>query len=351
MRTMRTPYLSRTLLLLAVCAVAVAVAVVMQMVLGRGGVSAGQAVAALLGEPERRFHLLIVNLRLPRALGAAAAGALLAVAGVLMRLVTGNPLAEPGLLGVSAGAALGVVASRAVGWTQFGVTLPGLIGALGTFALILYSSSSGQLDRVRLVLTGVIVGSVVSALTAGVLAITGLPLGAVLRWMVGSLNAVTVADLRSALIPAAVGVILMAVAGRGLGALRLPLATATTIGARPRVMGLVALAAAVALTTAAVLIAGAVAFLGLAAPEIARRLIRTTQPSLLIPSAAGVGAAILSLADVLAVRTTLAIPWSDAAVAGLPVGALVAPVCIPFILVALRGGRGKLAPRRKETAA
>ncbi|ALA68685.1 hypothetical protein CLAC_10320 [Corynebacterium lactis RW2-5] len=273
--------------------------------------------AALLGEPERRSHLLIVNLRLPRALGAVAVGALLAVEGVLMRLVTGNPLAEPGLLGVSAGAALGVVASRGAGWAQFGVTLPGLIGALGNFALILYSSSSGQLDRVRLVLTGVIVGSVVSALTAGVLAITGLPLGAVLRWMVGSLNAVTAADLRSALIPAAVGVFLMAVA----------------------------------LTTAAVLIAGAVAFLGLAAPEIARRLIRTTQPSLLIPSAAGVGAAILSLADVLAVRTTLAIPWSDAAVAGLPVGALVAPVCIPFILVALRGGRGKLAPRRKETAA
>lgn len=108
---------------------------------------------------------------------------------------------------------------------------------------------------------------------------------------------------------------------------------------------------AVALTTAAVLIAWAVAFLGLTAPEIARRLIRTTQPSLLIPAAAGVGAAILSLADVLAVRTTLAIPWSDAAVAGLPVGALVAPVCIPFVLVALRGGRGKSAHRRKETAA
>ena len=326
---------ARAGILLAACLLVALAAAVAQLLLGRSGMSATEAIAALAGNPERPAHALILKLRLPRILGALAAGAALGLAGALLRYVTANPLAEPGLLGISSGAALGVVGATALGIHGHSSTLPALLGALGTFALVLLAILGRATDRVRLVLSGVLIGSIVSALTAGVLAATGRPLGAVLRWLVGSLNPVTAADLRSAIIPASLGLILLAATGRRLGALRLPHTVATTIGARPELTRMLALGAAVALTTASVLIAGAVAFLGLAAPEIARRALGTSTPALLVPCAGAAGAAILACADALAVRATVTLPGVGESVTGLPVGALVAPVCVPFVLAAI----------------
>lgn len=326
---------ARAVVLIGVCLLLAGLAATAQLLLGRSGMTVAEALAALSGHPERRVHALILDLRLPRIAGALFAGAALGLAGVLLRYVTANPLAEPGLLGISSGAALGVVAADAAGLRGLGPTGPALLGALATFALVVLVVAGRTVDRVRLVLSGVLVGSVVSALTAGLLAASGRPLGAVLRWLVGSLNPASIADLRAAAVPAVIGLALLLATGRRLGALRLPTGVATTIGARPGPTRLLALGAAVALTTAAVLVAGAVAFLGLAAPEIARRALGTSAPALLLPAAAAAGAAILACADVLAVRTTLAVPGVAEAVTGLPVGALVAPVCIPFVLAAL----------------
>ena len=129
--------------------------------------------------------------------------------------------------------------------------------------------------------------------------------------------------------------VVLAATGRRLGALRLPRVTATGIAARPGLTSALALASAVALTAASVLVAGAVAFLGLAAPEIARRAVGDTSPRLQLPASAAVGATILVVADLLAVRTTLALPWTEATVTGVPFGALVAPLCVPVVLLSL----------------
>lgn len=329
----------RTVALLGTCLVFAAVAALAHLVLGRSGMGADQAVAALFGRPERRAHALILGLRLPRITGALVAGAALGAAGALLRYATANPLAEPGLLGISSGAALGVVCADALGLGGAGTTPPALAGAAGAFALVLLVPAGRGADRIRLVLSGVMVGAVLSALVAGVLAASGRPLGAVLRWIVGSLNPVTWTDLRAAAVPLVVGFVLAAACGRRLGALRLARPEATGIGARPGLAGVLALGAAVALTTASVLVAGAVAFLGLAAPEIARRAVGDTAPRYLVPAAAAVGAALFVVADVLAVRTTIALPWTDGSVTGVPVGALVAPLCVPAVMVFMRGGR------------
>ena len=329
----------RTSALLAACVVTAAAAALAHLVLGRSGMGAGDAVAALLGHPGRRAHSLILGLRLPRIAGALAAGAALGAAGALLRYVTANPLAEPGLLGISSGAALGVVCADALGLGAVGATPPALAGATVAFALVALVTAGHGADRVRLVLSGVVVGAVLSALTAGVLAASGRPLGSVLRWLVGSLNPVTWVDLRAAAVPAVLGLILVAATGRRLGALRLARPTALGIGARPELTGVLALGAAVSLTAAAVLVAGAVAFLGLAAPEIARRAIGDSAPRYLLPASAVVGATLLVVADVLAVRTTVALPWTEATVTGVPVGALVAPLCVPAVVVSVLGGR------------
>ena len=330
-----SPPTRRTVTVLAACLLVAGAAAVAHLVWGRSGMTADQAVAALLGHPERRAHALLIELRIPRIAGALAAGACLGVAGTLLRYVTANPLAEPGLLGVSAGAALGVVSAEALGWSTGRATLPALLGAAAAFGLVLLATAGRGADRIRFVLSGVFVGSILSALTAGVLAASGRPLGSVLRWLVGSLNPVTTDDLRAAAVPAALGLLVLAATGRRLGALRLPRVTATGIAARPGLTSALALASAVALTAASVLVAGAVAFLGLAAPEIARRAVGDTSPRLQLPASAAVGATILVVADLLAVRTSLALPWTEATVTGVPFGALVAPLCVPVVLLSL----------------
>ena len=97
------------------------------------------------------------------------------------------------------------------------------------------------------------------------------------------------------------------------------------------------------LTVGAVLAAGAIAFVGLLAPHLARRVTGTTHLGLGLLGSGLVGAALLPLADLVAMRTTLTLPWGDSTVTGLPVGAVIAPLAVPYLIITLRR-KGRATP-------
>ncbi|RCS61239.1 iron ABC transporter permease [Microbacterium sp. JB110] len=317
------------LLLLAV------VAFLLELALGRGGMPVNHVLPALVGDPVRSFETLILDLRLSRAVGAAFAGGGMAIAGALLQSATRNPLAEPGILGISGGAVLGVVLAL---WA--GVRLPGgapttaLIGA--ALAPVLIAAVLGRRwnSPRDLALTGVLVGLLLSAAASGVLVTSGQTLGVVLRWTIGSLNAVNWSDLTLMWPATVVGLVLIAIIIRPLGALALGDHVAVSIGARPTAVRAVALVAAVLLTCGAVTVGGALPFLGLAAPHIARRLVGSA-PAILLPVSALMGTAILLCADLLAISISVDLRGIGT-VTGLPVGAVIAPLAGPYLLVLLR---------------
>lgn len=301
-----------------------------------------QVIAALLGRPEEALHAQVVwSLRLPRALVALAAGAMLGTAGALLQIVTRNPLAEPGLIGVSAGAVLAIVAAILWGAPE-GVLLPlwGVGGGLAAGALAYGLSLSRGSDPARLVLMGVLVGGLCTALTGALL------LGAretevmrIVRWTVGSTQGRVWVHLQTLLPYLALGLPMALLSAGVANALQLGDETARSLGQRAEAARLWLLLVAATLTAGAVAVVGAVGLVGLIGPHMARRLVGSDARRLL-PASALAAAALLLGADILA--RTVEIGWIGLAVgldlpegSGLPVGAVTALLGIPFFLALL----------------
>lgn len=296
---------------------------------GRSEVPPAEIVRVLTGRPtERAYEVIVLSYRLPRVLVGLAAGALLAVSGVLAQAVVRNPLAEPSTTGVGAGAALGVVASALVWPGHTHTTWAALTGALAT-GLTLYAVGRGALAVV-----GVLLGAVLSAATSLLLVADSAPMSTVLRWLVGSLNARTPDDWAAvwpwlALVPVAWTIT------PALNAWALGEPVAAGLGLRVRVVVASALLLSVTCGAAAIAAAGAVAFVGLAAPHLARRLVGGDH-RLLLPVSACLGALLLSAADLVAFSVSVQIPGVPPDVTGVPVGAVTALLGAPFLVVLTR---------------
>lgn len=304
--------------------------VLAHLFVGRSEVPAGEVVGTLLGRASApAYEIIVLDLRLPRVLVGLGAGALLAVSGVLVQAVVRNPLAEPATTGVGAGAALAVVASLLV-WPGHQAAHPAaLTGALLTGA-VLYA-----VGRRSFAVTGVLLGAVVAAVTSLLLVVDSAPVGTVLRWLVGSLNARTPEDWARlwpwlvVLLPAA----WLLVSWLNVWALGRP--AAVGLGARPELVVGLTLLVAVAAAAAAVAAAGAVAFVGLVAPHVGRLLVGADH-RVLLPVAAALGALLLSAADLLAFTVSVRLPGVDTDVAGLPVGAVTALLGAPVLVSLVR---------------
>ena len=143
---------------------------VAHLALGRIPLPPGDVVAALLGRPREAFHAsVVVDLRLPRALVGLAAGCLLAVSGALLQVATRNSLAEPGLTGVSAGAALGVVALLAAGGTSGAAPAAAMAGGVAAGALAWWTAGRARSSPGRILLVGALVSALCAALTSALL--------------------------------------------------------------------------------------------------------------------------------------------------------------------------------------
>ncbi|MGQ0743475.1 MAG: FecCD family ABC transporter permease [Acidimicrobiales bacterium] len=290
------------------------------VMIGTGDISLGDAVRALIGRPSSELdHTIVVKLRLPRALVGVVAGGCLALAGALSQAATRNALASPDLTGVSAGVVLLTVV-----WVGFGptsiyhpddlllsplVVVVGAVGGAGAGLLVLKLASGRKGDPVRLVLTGVIFGLLMQTVTSFILMVWGS--SATLEasfWFIGSLNA-RVWPHWNVLWPWAAVLVPVALAGAGwanLLQLGDDVAAGLGVDVRRARAGLFLVSAT--LTAGALVVVGAIGFIGLVAPHITRRLVGGDLRRLL-PASLLAGAILLSAADVGArAFTTRALP-------------------------------------------
>ncbi len=271
--------------------------------------------------------------RMPREFAALAAGIMLALSGTLMQRLTGNPLASPEVLGVSAGAALGFIAlvlgrAEASHGAQLAATA---LGAFATLAAILWFAKRSGFAPQRVLLVGIAIGSLFQAVVAVVIAGGGERAAILLRWLSGSTYTVTPADATLALVLCAVLGALMPLTARLLDILPLGEASARALGmrtalARAALLGLTAL-----LTAAATLIVGPLSFIGLTAPHFAR-LAGARRPLAQILLAAPIGGMIMVAADWLG--RTLLMPRE------LPAGLVATLLGAPWLMWLLARRRG-----------
>ena len=287
--------------------------------------------ALLHFEPRNFDHNVIVRLRLIRLAAALVTGAALGVAGVLLQSVIRNPLGEPHILGLNAGAALAVVLTSALGFTlPFGRPLIAAVGAAALFMLVLTFSSSGRtgLTPMNIILCGVAVSAFASSITATVLILDEQTLLAMRTWLAGDLAGLNAEIVRSASWVAAVGGALALWLSPSLNMLALGDRMAQGLGVSLLKTRLLALLAIALLCGAAVSIAGPIGFIGLVVPQLIRRLV-SVDLRVMVPLSALCGALVLLLADIAA--RTLFTPYE------LATGIMTALVGAPlFILMASR---------------
>jgi iron complex transport system permease protein len=311
-----------------------AVVVLLGIAVGARSIALPDVWAALVSPTGGEDDAVVRSLRLPRTLLGVVAGAALGVAGALIQGHTRNPLADPGLLGVSAGAAFAVcVAVYAFGISSLtGSVWFALAGALVAsvvvFALGTLGDSGGT--PVTLALAGAAVSAFLTALTSALVLTDQSTLDAYRFWVVGSLVG-RGGDVAGQVLPfLAVGLLLALVNARALNTLQLGEDVARGLGQRIGPARVTGVAAVTLLTGAAVAVTGPLAFVGLVVPHLARAI---TGPDhrWLLPYAALLGALLLVAADV--AGRVVARPGE------LPVGLVLAVVGAPFFIALVRRRR------------
>ncbi|MFJ3668230.1 FecCD family ABC transporter permease [Streptomyces sp. NPDC090106] len=287
------------------------------------------------GELDRVAESVLWNVRFPRIVLALLVGASLGCAGALMQGVFGNPLAEPGVIGVSSGAAVGAVAAIALGVNFLGtwtVSVFAFVAGLGTVLLVYaMSRSGGRTEVVTLILTGIAVNAFAGALI-GLFLFFADPaaVNQITFWQLGSLAQSTWPKVLAVLPCAALGLAVAPLYSRRLDLLALGERPARHLGVDVERLRIVLVLVIALLTAAAVSVSGIIGFVGLVVPHLLRM---TAGPGhrFLVPGSALLGALVLLAADLVA--RTVAVP------AELPLGVLTALLGSPFFFWLLRRTR------------
>ncbi|MGH8776785.1 MAG: FecCD family ABC transporter permease [Jiangellaceae bacterium] len=324
----------RSALLLPALGVLLVAAVLVNVATGAVTIAPDQVLTSVLAQvglaesPGPQLDGVLWAIRVPRVVLACLVGAGLGVAGASLQGVFRNPLADPGLLGVSSGAAVGAVGAIVLGLgpltlaaLPFAAFLGGLVAVVAAYAV---ARHDGRTEVLTLVLAGV----AVNAVAGGVIGLlTYLADDAELRtitfWSLGSLGGATWRSVAQAAPFVVVGTVLLTRSGRTLNVLVLGDREARHLGLAPERSRLRIVALTALVTGAAVAVSGIVGFVGLVVPHLIRLLVGPDH-RLLLPASALAGASVLLLADLLA--RMLVIP------AELPLGVVTALVGGPFFL-------------------
>lgn len=273
-------------------------AVVLSLLTGQGNVTLAQAFGVILqGDASDNAYIIVREVRLPRALLAVLVGAALAVSGALVQTLTRNPLAEPGLLGVTGGASFAVVVATQYGASGQAVTLVvAFIGAASAAALVYVV---GRSDPLRLVLAGVALTAVLAGLSVGIRLTSPTTFDAYRFWSVGSLAGREQTPLILPCIVMALALSGALLLGKPLNAVMLGDDVAHGLGVKVVRTRVLTLFVATVLAATATAVAGPIVFLGLIVPHAVRSL---TQASIgwLICLSVVVGSLLTVLCDVLA---------------------------------------------------
>ena len=288
----------------------VIMAAIAHLGLGARYIAPPTVVQALIAfDPHNFDHRVIVSLRLLRLVAALFTGGALGVAGALLQSVIRNPLGEPHILGLNAGAALAVVATTALGITvgDVSVSRP-LIAATGaailfTLVMLLCSAGRAGFTPMKVTLCGVALSAFASSITAAILILDEQTLLSMRTWLAGDLAGLSWAQITPAAMAATAGLALAIGLAPALNMLALGDTLARGLGVSLTRIRLLSLFAIALLCGAAVAIAGPVGFVGLVVPHMVRRL-AGSDLRVVIPLSALGGAALLLLADI-AARTLL----------------------------------------------
>ncbi|MEV1009149.1 iron ABC transporter permease [Streptomyces sp. NPDC049881] len=319
---------------LAAGGAAVGVAVLLSLALGARSIPPDDVLRALFasgGDAHTPAAEVVRELRLPRTVIGLMVGAALGIAGVVMQGLTRNPIAEPGILGVSQGAAVAVVLGIAFAdahalteYVWFAFAGAGA-AAVGVYAVA--ARGRGGATPVKLALAGAAINALLASVVAGVLTTRGAALDEFRFWQVGSLTGRD-AEVAARIWPFLLaGLLLVAAAARGMDALALGDDVARGLGQNVALVRITGGLGAAVLTGAGVAATGPIAFVGLAVPHLARALVGGAHRWLL-PMAALLGPVVLLVSDV---AGRLLFPPSE-----VPAGVMTALVGVPFLVVLVR---------------
>lgn len=305
--------------LTAVCALAI----------GRMSVPIDEVVKALAGmDVEKQTRIVVTTIRLPRVLLALLAGAGLSAAGVSYQSLFANPLATPDTLGVASGASFGAALGLLMGLGFVGVQLCAL--AFGTLAVLLTGVTGTKAGRggATIVLSGIMVGSLFSALVSLVkyVADTETQLPAITYWLMGSLSSAGYSSLALGAPPILLGLLVLFLLRWRLNVLPLSDDEARATGVNIRLLRLVTVGCATLITASCVSMCGQVGWVGLLVPHMCRMKFGNNHLAT-IPASIFVGAAFMVLVDTLA-RTATA--------AEIPISILTSIIGAPFFLYLMR---------------
>jgi iron complex transport system permease protein len=310
------------LALLAALALAV---FVIALTTGSSGIGLRQTLAVLGGGGDEAARNVLLAVRLPRVLAAFGVGSLLAFSGVLLQALFRNPLADPYVLGVSGGAAVGALLAMIVGAVAIVVQSAAILGALGAVAVVYLLARGGGTPR--LLLTGVVLASACGALVSVLLALADTSrVRGMVFWLAGDLEWAVNPWLSA--VAALVAVSVAVLVARPLNVLASGELRARTVGLALEGWRTALFIACATLTALAVVSAGTVGFVGLITPHAVRLAFRTSDHRIVAPAAALGGGMLLAAADLVA--RTIAAPRQ------LPVGAIMALVGAPLFVVLLR---------------
>ncbi|KJD40076.1 iron ABC transporter permease [Paenibacillus polymyxa] len=282
----------------------------------------------LLHHDESTYHTILMDLRLPRVLVGLLVGACLAASGALLQGVMKNPLADPGIIGVSAGGGLAAVITMVM-LPQLSYLLP-VTAFLGAFlsAIVIYLLAWDRgASPVKIVLAGVAINALLGALTNGVMVMYSDRVQAVLPWLSGGLNGRSWHHLEFMAPYAIIGLIASLFAIKPANLLLLGDDSAQLLGQRVELQRMLIILLSALLAGTAVSVAGLIGFVGLVVPHVIRLLIGEDYRFLLPLSIVG-GGTLVVLAD------TVARSWFDPI--ELPVGILLAVIGAPFFLILLK---------------
>ena len=284
----------------ALASVALAL-VVLSLFIGPAAIAPGDLLAALFAD-HGAVSDIVREIRLPRALAAFVAGACLGASGAGLQGLLRNPLADPGVLGVSAAAALGAVIAIYFGFAGlafWAAPMMAIAFALAATAA-LYALGAGRVSTARLILIGVGLSSFSGALISLAMNLSPNPfaLSDLVNWLFGTVANRSFADLALAAPFAAFGFVMIAASAPGLLALTLGEETAESLGANLKRTRMLVIAGAAFLVGASVAVAGAIGFVGIVAPHVVRAFAGQNPARLLIPSAL-LGGAMLAGADII----------------------------------------------------
>lgn len=279
--------------------------------------------------------VIILQIRLPRILIAAIAGAGLATAGAVFQAVFQNPLAEPYLLGISSGASLGATIAIILGGGFFlgtvgSITLFAFAGAILTVLLVLAISGNSRGNLGNLLLGGIAVGYIFQAIISFLMMLNQDKMERIVFWMMGSFTFTSWDKVKLAFVLVVLCVIIININAPKLNILSLGSEEAHSLGVDPQKAGIFFLIISCMLTASVVSASGIIGFVGLLVPHLLRLFTGPDHRKLLPASAAG-GACLLMLADI-AARSMMA-PKE------IPVGVITAFIGGPFFLIMLRKRR------------